>query len=308
MSVVIGYWSDAGGGERQNQLQQLLTRAVTAAGYKEPKIISSCAAEFPPRPRGGGPRRPPLFGAAACGRHASLAAVVSDEPRGETTLKATLSAAGPGAPADVWARVSGEGLVLGRGAFGRATLFWARIADAVWFSSRLATLLQVLGTAEVSVAGFYAYGCFSYIPAPLAPVRGLHAIPAGSEAIWSGVAPAAPPQILSRHEWRETEAQISDEGAAAVELRRLLEESLAAQLGRLRGEPVGLFLSGGLDSAVTAALLARAGVSVRAYTLDFGAGCFSEVQYAELVARRLGMPLTRIPVTARRVRATSSAY
>jgi asparagine synthase (glutamine-hydrolysing) len=65
---------------------------------------------------------------------------------------------------------------------------------------------------------------------------------------------------------------------------------------------VGVFLSGGLDSAMTAAMLVRAGARVRSYTLDFGEECYSEVPYAELVAGALGIPLTKIPVTADGVR------
>jgi asparagine synthase (glutamine-hydrolysing) len=303
MSVVIGYWSGGTGVKPQNHRHQLLTRAAAAAGYPEARIISSSTTAGPAQLDDAEAQPSFGFGVAACGSHAALETNKGDASGEATSVTATLSVAGARTAADAWARVGGDGLLLGREAFGRATLFWTRIDDAIWFSTHLATLLSVRERAEVSLAGFYAYGCFSYIPAPLSPVCGVQAVPAGSEAVWSSAAPTGLPQLISRHEWREPEAQISDERAAIATLRRLLEESVATQVERLRGEPVGLYLSGGLDSALTAALLVRAGISLRAYTLDFGPGCFSEMQYAELVARRLGIPLTKVPVTTRRVRA-----
>jgi asparagine synthase (glutamine-hydrolysing) len=198
----------------------------------------------------------------------------------------------------VWIEASRRQLILGRGAFGRATIFWTQTEEAVWFASRIALLLSVVERAELSVAGFYAYGCFSYTPAPLTPVENIHAVAAGTEMIWGGAeASDAAPRHLTRHEWREAAAQITDEKEAARVLRRLLEESVEEQLEGTSNEPVGVLLSGGLDSSLTAALLVRAGARLRPYTLDFGKDCFSEVPYAELVARALGIPLTKIPVT-----------
>jgi asparagine synthase (glutamine-hydrolysing) len=202
----------------------------------------------------------------------------------------------------VWIKASRRQLILGRGAFGRATIFWTQTEEAVWFASRIALLLSVVERAELSTAGFYAYGCFSYTPAPLTPVENIHAVPAGTEMIWGGAASGTRPQQLTRHEWREAAAQITDEKEAAPVLRRLLEESVEGQLERTSNEPVGVLLSGGLDSSLTAALLVRAGARVRSYTLDFGTDCFSEAPYAELVARALGIPLTKIPVTPSRMR------
>ena len=300
MSIVIGYWSGDENEETPDRLHRLLTEAVAVVGRDEAKIISPRVAQSPPRPDRAEPHRTINFGIAVCGRHATLEAAEAREPGGATctSLKAALAASGAGTAADVWFRAGGGGLTLGREVFGRATSYWARTDDAVWFSTRLGLLLSLVGWARVSVAGFYAYGCYSYVPAPLTPVENTYAVPAGSEVVWSGASPEAPPQTRTLYEWREAAAQTVDEREAAGSLRNLLEESVAEQLGRSRGEPLGVFLSGGLDSAVTAAMLARAGARLRAYTLDFGKECYSEVPYAELTAGALGIPLTKIPVTA----------
>ncbi|HZI20060.1 MAG TPA: asparagine synthetase B family protein [Pyrinomonadaceae bacterium] len=320
MSVIIGYWSHGPREELQGGPHRLLTEALARAGCAGAKIVSSHGRHFPHAPAETTDPRALSnsfsFAVAAHGRHARLEADGASaqgalEPRGGRAgagaagrgVTAALSVSGAGAGADLWVRADGGGLVLGREAFGRATLFWTRAGGAVWFASRLGLLLSAVGGARVSVEGFYAYGCFSYVPAPLTPAHEVFAVPSGCEAVWCGATPEGPPRVVRRQEWREADEQTADEDAGAASLRRLLEESLEAQLGRARGEPVGVFLSGGLDSAVTAALLARAGADVRAYTLDFGGGCFSEVPYAEAVARSLGVPLTKVAVTPRGVRA-----
>jgi len=52
-------------------------------------------------------------------------------------------------------------------------------------------------------------------------------------------------------------------------LQTLLKDSIGRQIADLKDEPVRVFLSGGLDSSVVAALLVQAGVKVRAYTFPF---------------------------------------
>lgn len=303
MSIVIGYWSDDARPESPDNLERLLTGALTGFDSGGATVRRSSGKQSSSRTNDVETSHPINFGVAVCGRHATLHVTGPDNDDATVAkLTATLAASGAGFGADVWVRAGADGLVLGRDAFGRATMFWTQTGDAVWFASRLELLLSVVERAPVSVAGFYAYGCFSYVPAPLTPVEKIAAVPAGTEMIWSGgaspQAPQAAPQHLTRHEWREAAAQITDEKEAAGSLRRLLEESFAAQLGGSSGEPIGVFLSGGLDSSIVAAMLVRACARrVRAYTLDFGRDCFSEVAYAELVARELGIPLTKIPVT-----------
>ena len=313
MSILIGYWSDAARKESTDELPHLLTRALT--GFDSGESIIRCAngahasTHDSAHANGNEHSHPINFGIGVCGRHATLRASASTPEDGASPagLTATLAASGAGFDADVWVRACGDGLTLGRDAFGRATIFWTQTDDVVWFASRLELLRRVLKRARVSVAGFYAYGCFSYVPAPLTPVENVSAVVAGSETVWRSTRREAAPQIIMRDEWREAPAQITGEREAAMNLRRLLEESIVAQLEGSWREPVGVFLSGGLDSSVTAAMLVRAGARVRAYTLDFGSDCFSEVAYAEAVARGLGIALTKIPVTPQRVRGMLAA-
>jgi asparagine synthase (glutamine-hydrolysing) len=202
--------------------------------------------------------------------------------------------------ADAWVRIEGDRLILGRDAFGRVPLYWTLVDDLIWFGSRLQDLLPLQAPA-VHLPALYGYSCFSYVPNPLTPVVGIFAVPAGTEQIWQ--TPDAPPQSVKLQEWRATTEAVTEEGRAVAELQGLLKAAIERQTCDLTDEPVGLLLSGGLDSAVVAALLVQAGVDVRAYTLDFGDGIDPEWVYADRVAQHLHIPLTKVDASPRQVKA-----
>jgi asparagine synthase (glutamine-hydrolysing) len=201
---------------------------------------------------------------------------------------------------DCWARLKGSDLVLGREPFGRTPLFWTEIDGTIWFASHLQLLLPLISQPEINVAGFYGYSCFSYVPTPLTPIGGIHAVPAGVELCWS--VETFTPVTISQNLWQQAPAQITDEIVAIKQLQDLLQSAVQRQIEDLPAEPVGVFLSGGLDSSIAAALLVQNGIKVRAYTLDFGDVGISEQPYAEQVANHLQIPLVKVPVNPKLVR------
>ena len=213
-------------------------------------------------------------------------------PRGENMI-ASISASGFSDRADAWVKLENKQLILGREVFGRVPLYWAKIEQIIWFTSQLKLLLPILSHPSVSIPGFYGYNCFSYVPTPLTPIENIFALPAGTEQIF--INPETHSQ--KRYEWRENVVQIQDTNEAITQLQTLLKKAIQKQIVNLSSEPVGVFLSGGLDSSTIAALLVQAGLKVRAYTLDFGKKFFPEWQYAEKVARYLDIPLVKISVT-----------
>ena len=79
---------------------------------------------------------------------------------------------------------------------------------------------------------------------------------------------------------------------AATQLGRRLwagiERSVEAQL--VSDVPVGIFLSGGIDSSlVAAAAVKRAGARMKAFSIGFEDGTFDETNYARMVAKQLGV-------------------
>lgn len=206
--------------------------------------------------------------------------------------------------ADAWARVQENRLILGREPFGKVPIYWTQIDKSIWFSSRLQLLLPILENQQISLPALYGYSCFSYVPTPLTPLKEVFAVPAGTELVWQwdiSSANLSPPKSMRLMEWRESLQQITDESTAISQLQTLLKNAVARQIQDLKDELVGVFLSGGLDSSIVAALLVKSGVNVRAYTLDFGELSISECSYAERVAEWLKIPLTKVEVTPQRI-------
>ncbi|NEP58237.1 MAG: asparagine synthase [Symploca sp. SIO2G7] len=214
------------------------------------------------------------------------------------------SSSSANALSDAWVKITQSRLNLGREAFGRVPFYWTQIEQVIWFASRLQLLLPVVASTEVSIPALYGYSCFSYVPTPITPITNILAITAGTEQTWQGKAASrtiASPQTHRILEWYEQKEQINNETEAISELQLLLQAGIEHQIADLDDEPVGVLLSGGLDSSIVAALLVKAGVKVRAYTLDFGESGIPEYPYAEQVAHWLDIPLVKVEVTAKRM-------
>ncbi len=195
---------------------------------------------------------------------------------------------------DVWARQQERGLILGREPFGCTPLYWTQLDTTIYFASHLRLLLPLLTQPVVNHSALLGYSCFSYVPNPLTPIEGIHSLSAGQELQWSAV--EQPAVTISQYHWPQVPAQITDEEVAIAQLQNLLQSAIQDQIRDLPDEPVGVLLSGGLDSSIAAALLVRNGVKVLAYTLDFGEYGISEQPYAEQVATHLHIPLRKIPI------------
>ncbi|MBD2509738.1 asparagine synthase [Nostoc muscorum FACHB-395] len=214
---------------------------------------------------------------------------------------AAISASGLLTSPDAWVSLQENNcLILGREPFGKMPLYWTQQGQVIWFASQLQLLLPILQQSEISISGLYGYSCFSYVPTPLTPVKEVFAVTAGTELVWHSDSQSGKlrsPESKNIHSWREAPEQLTDEATAITELQTLLKDSVERQIADLKDEPVGVFLSGGLDSSVVAALLVQAGVKVRAYTLDFGDVGIPEYPYSEQVAQFLKIPLIKVAVT-----------
>ncbi len=125
-------------------------------------------------------------------------------------------------------------------------------------------------------------------------VRGVSLLPPGTCATVG----SAPGPVVPRAYWTLPRAAAG--AAAPVEaLRRELET--AVELRLISDVPLGVFLSGGVDSSAIAALAVRAaGPSVRTFSVGFEEAAYDESRHAEAVAKALGTDHTHILLTQRR--------
>ena len=202
-------------------------------------------------------------------------------------------------PGDAWAQVESGKLRLGRDPFGRVPLYWMRSQGTIWFSTQMQLLLPLIDVPEVSPIALHSYACFSYVPTPLSSIEQIASVAAGTEIVWEIADINCQPKAISLPSvWQEAPQLLRSEDEAIAQLQGLLQQAIDRQVADLPiDEPVGVLLSGGIDSSLVTALLVKAGLKVRAYALDFGVEAYSELPYAQQVADFFGIPLIRVAAT-----------
>jgi asparagine synthase (glutamine-hydrolysing) len=179
-------------------------------------------------------------------------------------------------------------LVLARDRMGIKPLYYATLPDGgLVFASELAALLAHGGVdAELSVEGLASYFFSDYVHPPHTIVRRVHKLKPGHTVAWvDGRLEEPRPFWLPSGPMPAPSA--SDEELAS-QLWRRLEGAVDAQL--IADVPVGIFLSGGIDSSCVATLAAqKAGSRMKAFSIGFENATFDESHYARLVAERLNV-------------------
>ncbi|MBL8211081.1 MAG: asparagine synthase (glutamine-hydrolyzing) [Bryobacterales bacterium] len=179
-----------------------------------------------------------------------------------------------------------QSLYLARDRFGKKPLYY-HSGPAMLFASELSALRRHPACpAEIDIPAVAQYVSLNAVPGPHTLLRGVHKVPAGgwlllragtmrSETYW---------QIALQREKpaagiAEAECELEKRLTKAVE-RRLPSEAAC-----------GVFLSGGLDSAILAAMAARQGVKLPAFSAAFPANpSFDESEEAAATAQHLGLP------------------
>jgi asparagine synthase (glutamine-hydrolysing) len=180
-------------------------------------------------------------------------------------------------------------LVLARDRFGIKPLYYRLSADAFSFASELKALLHQPGFSRaIDPEALEAFLAFSFVPAPLSIFREARKLPPGSTLVWKEAAPAeveidryAAPRPVSADQIRT-----GSEQELAEELRERLRDSVRAHL--IADVPVGVLLSGGIDSCTLAALASETAPRISTFTIGFDEREFDERDLARLVAERYG--------------------
>ena len=162
------------------------------------------------------------------------------------------------------------------------------------FASELGALAVLPGAKKrVDPLALERYLAFDFVPDPDAIYEGVCKLPPGTSVEIDLDAPAAasPADLLARARvyWdlgfgaRMLPKDPRDRRALLVDtLERAVKARLVADV------PVGVFLSGGIDSSTVAALAARAGQKLETFSIAFREKSFDESAHARLVARHVG--------------------
>ena len=179
-------------------------------------------------------------------------------------------------------------LVLARDPFGIKPLVHWSGPETFAFASDLRGLRRAPGfAAEIDPEAVDAYLTFNSVPGPMTILRGARKLPAGHLLVWE---PGSPPRTsrFSRPAPAARDAlRDEDEAVLAAELLERLRGSVRAHL--VADVPVGILLSGGVDSGTLAALASEASRDpVATFSIGFAEQSFNELGRAREVARRYG--------------------
>lgn len=175
-------------------------------------------------------------------------------------------------------------LLLARDPAGEKPLFYRLHSGTLTFASELKALFtDPACPRELDAGALDQYLAFGYVPGDRCLLRGIHKLKQGhalSFDVSSGIS----------RTWAYWSLPVYDPGAATDdelldELERLLEDSVRLRL--IADVPVGIMLSGGVDSSLVAAMAARVSSRrIKTFNISFpGYGAFDESPYARAVAR-----------------------
>lgn len=173
-------------------------------------------------------------------------------------------------------------LVVARDRLGEKPLFIARTADGFAIASELKALFadpQVERTLDP--VALEQYLCFGFTVSPRSILANTTKLPAGHYAEFDDSG------CKTVRYWSLPAYEMDIAEAEALErLETLLDASVRARM--VADVPVGLFLSGGLDSTSVGYFMTRHSAAVHSFSIGFEDARFDETRYARLAARSLG--------------------
>jgi asparagine synthase (glutamine-hydrolysing) len=208
-----------------------------------------------------------------------------------------------------WARQGEEALSWMRGMFafalydGQRRQFWlvrdrlgvkplyvSRVQPNTWvFASELRALLASgLVARRLDAAAVDSYLAFGAVPAPRTLLEGVESLMPGESWRFDLNGPSGRLAPERRRYWRlPFGAQAGPEPTREEALERLRPVLLqAVALRMLADVPVGVFLSGGIDSSSVVDALVSQGYALRTFSIVFGERSYDESEHSRLVARR----------------------
>lgn len=178
-------------------------------------------------------------------------------------------------------------LFLARDRFGEKPLYWGEQGDLFLFGSELSTFAEHSGFIprfnKIALQKYFAHG---FIPSPNAFYQDAHKLRPGCWLKWEAGKPATIQSFWRFHLEPDPSPPTLEE--AAEEVRALLIQSV--QRRTMSDVPLGVFLSGGIDSSSAAAAMCQflSPKDVKSFCIGFHETSFDESAHARHMAQELG--------------------
>jgi len=193
----------------------------------------------------------------------------------------------------LWTK-SSRRLVLARDRMGIKPLYIARRGEDLFFGSELKTIfVHPEFERRLSFAGLECYLSLNYIPCPWTMVEGIEKLPPGQWLEWRDG------NVRAESYWNLPAGPIRERslGAACEELDTLLQQSVREHL--LSDVPLGLWLSGGIDSSTVLHYAATASAKpIRTLSISFLGRSFDETAYIRAAAKQYQTAHTEFDLNA----------
>ena len=200
----------------------------------------------------------------------------------------------------LWDRKT-RALHLVRDRLGVKPLSYGRFGDAFLFGSDLhAFAAHPAFRPEIETASVGLYLLRACVPGAISIYRGVRKVPPGAI-----VTLGADGADRTEFYWRLSDVAAAgladpfqgDPNEAADALEAILTDAVRLRL--VSDVPLGVFLSGGVDSSTVAALMAKTGPRVKSFTIGFEADAYDEAMHARAVARHIGADHTEFTLTSK---------
>ncbi len=170
-----------------------------------------------------------------------------------------------------------------RDRIGIKPLCWAAVPDGLVIASTLEPFSQIEKFRSVDMQAVRDIMVYDYTLAPRTIYKNVHKLEPGCQLEWK-IGQRNP--AISRY-WAPPLNQENLEPPDSDELESLLDRAVKRQM--ISDVPIGVFLSGGIDSSLIVAFMARhSSKPVRTFSVGFRAGKVDESLIAETVARQYG--------------------
>jgi asparagine synthase (glutamine-hydrolysing) len=180
---------------------------------------------------------------------------------------------------------SRQQLFIARDRFGEKPLFLHEDPDGIYFASEIKALLHLpQPRPQVNLSAVWDFLAYRYVPGPQTLLEGIRKLAPGTCATWKDG------RLTERRYWFAPDRDASQASAANEDVVETFLGRLddAVKMQMVSDVPFGAFLSGGLDSSTIVALMTRHNTNVKTFSVGFGEGGYSELEYANVVARHFG--------------------
>jgi len=180
-------------------------------------------------------------------------------------------------------------ILLARDRFGKKPLYYAIRPEGLYFGSELACLRQAGVPLDPDPEALRLYFQFNYIPDPYSAYKAIRKLPAGSWLTYDRNG-----AVSTGRYWRVPvpggtplgpAGEPISEAETAARIRDKFDESVRIRM--IADVPLGAFLSGGIDSSLVVASMARQSPEpIRTFSIGFEESAFNELPFARLVAEK----------------------